>query len=264
MHLPQIEILELKDDFISFLLYNTDISIANTLRRIMIAEVPTVAIDLVEFEKNNTVLHDEFIAHRLGLIPLTSSKCNKLRYTRDCTCLERCPECSVEFQLSVTCTDEQTRDVTSQDLISNDPEIVPIDYSTTKTEESNQSILIAKLRKGQELKLLAIAKKGVGKEHAKWNPTSGISFQAEPNIFLDQKRIEELTEQQKQDFVNSCPTGVYKYDQNIHKVDIEDIRKCMFCDECKKKAIDFHKPDLVQISSKNDKFIFKVEVNFFF
>jgi DNA-directed RNA polymerase II subunit RPB3 len=69
---PKIHIRKLEDDYAEFILSDTDASLANALRRIMIAEVPTIAIDLVDFENNTSVLNDEFVAHRLGLIPLVS------------------------------------------------------------------------------------------------------------------------------------------------------------------------------------------------
>ncbi len=67
---PKVKILSLATHEIRFILSDTDTSVANTLRLSMIAEVPTLAIDLVEFHENTTVLNDEYIAHRLGLIPL--------------------------------------------------------------------------------------------------------------------------------------------------------------------------------------------------
>ena len=69
---PRVDVRRLDKNYCEFLLTNTDASAANALRRVMLADVPTIAIDLVEIEINTTVLNDEFIAHRLGLIPLVS------------------------------------------------------------------------------------------------------------------------------------------------------------------------------------------------
>jgi len=80
----QVEILDLTKDVCKFRIKNVDASVANAVRRVMIAEVPTVAIELVEIENNTSVLPDEFVSHRLGLIPLDSKLAQSMRYRRVC------------------------------------------------------------------------------------------------------------------------------------------------------------------------------------
>lgn len=76
---PDLRFRRLDHDYAEFELHKTDISVANAIRRVMIAEVPTIAIDLVEMENNTTVLNDEFLAHRLGLIPLISLDAKRMK-----------------------------------------------------------------------------------------------------------------------------------------------------------------------------------------
>ncbi|KAF8625441.1 hypothetical protein AX15_005398 [Amanita polypyramis BW_CC] len=201
---PTVRIRSLKKDKVNFVLENVNLAFANSLRRVMMADLPTVAIDIVEIEINTTVLPDEFIAHRLGMIPLTSTNCDEaIRYTRDCICLAGCDFCTVNLVLHVSCQESHTMDITSDHL-----EVLPPDtrggYGMDSMEQADNGeelskrseyfghpvgkhepgappVLICKIRKGQELKVKCIAKKGIAKEHAKWSPCSAVSFEYDPH-----------------------------------------------------------------------------------
>ena len=156
-------------------------STANSLRRVMIGEVPTIAIDLVEIEINDTVLADEFISHRLGLVPLIAEGIEHLRYSRECDCEDYCEHCSVKLALHVKCTGDEIVNVYARDLVSVANRVNQTLGNPVIRDPEGNGPLIAKLRQGNELKLEVIAKKGIAKEHAKWSPVTAIGWEYDPH-----------------------------------------------------------------------------------
>ncbi|POR30930.1 DNA-directed RNA polymerase II subunit RPB3 [Tolypocladium paradoxum] len=177
---PQVKISAADSTRVDFELSKTNLSFANSIRRIIQAEVPTIAVDLVEVEVNSSVLADEFIAHRLGLIPLNSKGVSELNYSRDCDCEQYCEQCSVSLTLHAKCTSDEIMKVYARDLVVDGRHSSSVGSPVIK-DPDGLGCLIAKLRKDQELKLTCIAKKGIAKEHAKWMPTSAVGFEYDPH-----------------------------------------------------------------------------------
>nr|AFK49173.1 unknown [Lotus japonicus] len=187
-----------------------------------------------------------------------------MRFSRDCDACDgdgQCEFCSVEFHLRVKCMTDETLDVTSKDLYSSDHTVVPVDFSPDTSSDSavNKGIIIVKLRRGQELRLRAIARKGIGKDHAKWSPAATVSFMYEPEIHINDDLMETLTLKEKKEWVESCPTHVFDIDANTQKVYVHEAENYSYDDEVIKKAEAMGKPGLVEITAKQDSFIFIVE-----
>ena len=157
-----IQVLKSDEKKISIKLKGVTLQYANALRRICLNGVPIYAIDTVDIIENSSVLADEGITHRLGLIPLKSD-------------LSRTDESDSRIMLVLDSGDTETgRTVTSAELSSDDKVVKP----------SSDKIPIVQLAPGQKIKFEAYAKLGKGTEHAKWN-SSNIA------VLLDTKKEDE-------------------------------------------------------------------------
>jgi len=161
--LSTIQVLTKDEKKISIKLKGVTLQYANALRRICLNGVPIYAIDTVDIIENSSVLADEGITHRLGLIPLKTD-------------LSRSDESDSRIMLTLDSGDdtETGRTVTSAELSSDDKVVKP----------SSDQIPIIHLAPGQKLKFEAYARLGRGTEHAKWN-SSNIA------VLLDTKKEDE-------------------------------------------------------------------------
>ena len=158
-----IQVLASDEKKISIKLKGVTLQYANALRRICLNGVPIYAIDTVDMIENSSVLADEGITHRLGLIPLKTD-------------LSRSDESDSRIMLTLDSGDdtETGRTVTSAELSSDDKVVKP----------NSDQIPIVQLAPGQRLKFEAYARLGKGTEHAKWN-SSNIA------VLLDTKKEDE-------------------------------------------------------------------------
>ncbi|ORZ29679.1 DNA-directed RNA polymerase, partial [Catenaria anguillulae PL171] len=149
---------------------DTDLSVANAIRRVIIAEVPTIAIDLVDVECNTSPLVDDDSAKHM-------------KYSHECSC-------------TGMCTDGRTVEVRSDRLLPvGNTQVRPVEFS--KEGSKDNTIIITKLAQGQELRVKCIAKKGVGKIHAKWIPVTALWFEEDPHVEWPKSANAELEEPPK-------------------------------------------------------------------
>ncbi|MBU5689683.1 MAG: DNA-directed RNA polymerase subunit D [Candidatus Aenigmatarchaeota archaeon] len=164
----KVKILEKNDHKMKVLIEGIKPAFAGELRRIMVSEVPTMAIEWVDFHANDSVLWDEIVAHRLGLIPLTFDP-KFFNFKDECQCEGKgCTRCQVAFALKKTgpCM------VYSGDLKTTDDRVKPV----------FDKIPIVELMEGQELELEAFAELGLGKNHAKWQ-AAVVGYKQEDDKF---------------------------------------------------------------------------------
>lgn len=225
-----INVLEKSETRISFIISKISETQLNTLRRSIINLVPTMAIEEVEMRKNSSVLYDEVIAHRLGLIALKTD-IKSYNIPEFCTCKgEGCAKCQLELTLKV----KGPKIVYAENFKSKDPKVVPV-YDKTP---------IVKLAEGQELEVIGTAKLGFGKVHAKWSPGAAW-YTHTPKIKINNNSKDF------ESFKNKYPTQIF--DKN-GKIDVKLINTPALVDACDKIN-----DDIIKIEYEENSFMFYLE-----
>ncbi|XP_045593213.1 DNA-directed RNA polymerases I and III subunit RPAC1 isoform X2 [Procambarus clarkii] len=212
--------LEMEIDFIGF-----HISLVNAIRRIILAEVPTMAIEKVYMYNNTSIVQDEVLAHRLGLVPLKVDP----RY--------------FEFRNKVLSSSLKWVPLGNQGF-----------FKEAKMQPLHQDILLAKMNAGHVIELEAYAVKGIGSDHAKFQP--GLAwYRLLPEIELTREVEGEQAELLQKCFspgvidVVTTPGG-----KKIAKVN--DARN----DSCSRNVFEYDSiKDAVKLTRKPEHVIFYVE-----
>lgn len=170
-----IKIISKTETTIEFDILNCHPSIANAIRRALIAMVPTMAIHNVSVYENTTVFPDEYIAHRLGLIPIDINP-EHFKFLQD----EENFDNVLNFKIHKINNTDEVITLTSSDI-----QFVPIDCQEHMEVKVKPGVQICKLAPKHEIDMTFKAIKGTGEQHTKWSPVSLCSYRVMPGIILE-------------------------------------------------------------------------------
>jgi DNA-directed RNA polymerase II subunit RPB3 len=193
---PKLNVLE-------FDINDIDLSVINSLRRIILAEIPTIALAFdqltdknpdITIHVNNSALHNEYLAHRLSLLPLCFSEEETENFEAD----------NYIFKLNVKNTTDAIKNVTTADFEIFDAQgnKYPVAFHKQifpSNDITKEHILISKLRpniynkeKGEEINIEFKASKNIAKVHSRWCPVSCCSFFNIVDDKLAEQALQEL------------------------------------------------------------------------
>ncbi len=238
----EIKLIDKNEFSARLVIEDVDSAFMNSLRRIIISEVPSMAIDEVVVIENSSMLHDEILAHRLGLIPLRTDL-DSYNLPEECSCKSElgCNLCRVSLTLDVEAK-ESIRTVYSGDLTVENPNIRPV----------SEKIPIVKLAPNQRLRLEAYARLGKGQKHAKWQPVSLCAYKHFPKVKLNEKECDSCGK-----CVDICPKRVLSVSEGRKKLELRNVIDCTLCHDCVNACP--KSPPAVEVAWDKDVFVFDIE-----
>ncbi|RFU36064.1 hypothetical protein B7463_g274, partial [Scytalidium lignicola] len=214
----------------SFSLIGIDAAVANAFRRILIAEIPTLAIEYVFVHNNTSIIQDEVLAQRLGLVPLKGGKDGLLNFLKwwkkedeDAPESEQFAKAydynTIRLSLRIECTrnphaakgeTDPLKAYHNAHVYAKDIKFEPYGMQSKFFSDedaiapTNPDILIAKLRPGQVIDVDMHAIKGIGSDHAKFSPVATASYRLLPMITITKPILGKDAEK----FARCFPKGV--------------------------------------------------------
>jgi DNA-directed RNA polymerase I and III subunit RPAC1 len=224
-----INIISKSKEEIVFDIKGIDPPLANALRRILLAEIPMMAIENVTIYQNTSILPDESFCHRLGLIPIYADA-DEFQYKKEKDDFNE--NNSIKFKLKVACYKNEKGEIVNSEIYSRDLVFVPQGKQEEKFVGSetirpvHDDILLMKLGVGQEIECEMYCVKGIGKTHAKWQTVCTAYYK----LMNDIKFSEEIKGEDAEELKSLCPMKVF--DVKKDKAVVKNIRNCTTCREC--------------------------------
>ncbi|VDN53452.1 unnamed protein product, partial [Dracunculus medinensis] len=260
---------------LEFDLIHIEAPVANALRRILIAEVPSMAIEKVYLYQNTSIIQDEVLCHRLGLLPVNADpRMFDFPSEKSASTNELGTDCDEEpagdpkrnliFEINVKCTRKRNCPTIATEPIliydnsvvyTNSFKWVPIANQETVLRPPpkmvHDDILLAKLRPGQQIEARCHCIKGCGRDHAKFSPVATATYRILPDIKLKKQFSGDDAERIKSSFSE----GVIGIDSGGFAF-VQDARR----DACNRNI--FRYEDLaknIELTRRKGHFIFSVE-----
>ena len=253
MRLAELKVMEQitnvlhKDrDSVQFIWNHPKQHVIHAIQRIIVSDIPTLCIDMVMIDENTTMLADQELSLRLGMIPMESSLANEFLLPDECDCENFCHKCSIRMSLNVSCYQDRY-DVTSKDFYCEDVRSRPLHESSLPDQFLGEDrfgpgIFIVPMVKNQRIRLSCIVRKGSGRIHGKWNPTSKATFIPSPVVKVNLKRYSNL---------NTIM-------ENKLRIDIENQLRTKYVPKFMKNAEPLLRKEMEeQLSDSNRTFTFK-------
>eukprot|EP00802_Teleaulax_amphioxeia_P010845 Tamp_10875.p1 GENE.Tamp_10875~~Tamp_10875.p1 ORF type:complete len:433 (-),score=99.04 Tamp_10875:687-1796(-) len=270
----RIKVLQMsEDEELVFDMTGIDVSLANAFRRILLAEVPTMAIEKVFVHNNTGVLRDELVAQRLGMIPIKADPSffewpgDEAKDADEHSDLAPLDSQVLKFRLKVKCRKAAggaDNEPINGKVLSNQLEWIPVGdqaerFAHHTPEPVHEDILIARLRPGQEIDMEMHCHKGNNNGdtgHAKWSPVATAWYRLLPRIDI----LQDMYDDEADKLVERCPMNCFDIEETArHRkaiVSETGVRDCTLCREC------IREPDMakkLRLARKKDHFIFTVE-----